>query len=91
MTDLLEDVDVSVWEQEFEEVQCESVMHAEKGYPTHAANWYSTSPCGDVLAVCETRRRQCFAHGGWKCVPSRSGGCSAFHAYDQIQFHPVKG
>jgi hypothetical protein len=91
MTDLLEDIDVTVWEQQFEEVQCESVMHNEKGYPTHPANWYATGPCGDVIAVCETRRQQCFGHGGWKCVIGRNGGCSAFHPYDHIQFHPVKG
>ena len=68
------------------EVQCESVLHREQGLPPHPADWYASSPCGGVFAVCEARRVQCRHEGCWRCVTN----CTSRHPYEHIEFTPVK-
>lgn len=88
MTDTLELVDLSLLEDEADEICCESILHQREHRPSHAADWYSIAACGKVMAVCTQRRTLCRHHGNWLCAGQ--GSCNARHAFDEIQWEPVK-
>lgn len=68
-------------------IMCESLKHS--GQPPHLAHWYVSSPCMDVLAVCEQRRREARNLGGWLCFIVKSYGCRGYHLYENLEFHPI--
>ena len=90
MSDVLEQVDFVLLEDELEQVVCESQLHREWKLPPHEAHWWAAAPCLNLIAVCDERRRKCRRDGAWKCS-SENEGCSASHAFDQIDWAPVRG
>ena len=90
MTDTIADVELTVLVDELEIPCCESVLHnIDWKLPPHEARWYAASPCMSLIAVCEDRRRKCERDGGWRCTPDLFGGCTAQHAYDEIDWTKV--
>lgn len=72
-----------VIEEQTERIKCDSILHLDR--PRHDAHWWALGPCGDVIAVCEDRRRLCRHHDGWVC----SLGCNGKHPYDHIEWDRI--
>ena len=71
-------------ESDFDErVLCESQYCTNQRRPPHAAEWFAEPTCGRHTAVCEFRRRRCYAVDGWWCTP---GGCGHWHLYQHIDW-----
>ncbi len=85
---VLENFDWAAREREFGETLCASpYCNTELRQTPHPAQWWAIAKCGDILPICEQRRRLCRSAGGWYCEP---GGCGKYHAYRRIRFYPVK-
>ena len=88
MTGVMELVDLSLLEQDFEKTQCGSTLRGHQN--PHDADFWAISPCNDVTPVCLKRRQKCYRDGGWQCVIINGSGCTAFHAYEVLTFTPVR-
>ena len=89
MTDVLEQVDFILLEEELHAVTCESTYERENNTPEHEAHWYATAPCGDVIAVCERRRAKCRRDGGWWCTTDGVAGCKGYHDYESLEWRRI--
>ena len=89
MSDVLEQVDFILLEDELHATTCESVYEQENGWPEHEAHWYAGAPCGDIIAVCDKRRAKARRDGGWWCTPKTGSGCSGYHDYAVLEFRRI--
>lgn len=93
MSNVIEQVDFIILEQELDgPPACESLYERENQFPEHAATWFVTAPCGDIIAVCDKRRAKCRRDGGWYCsVRGGTGsGCNGYHDYEQLEFRRIR-
>lgn len=90
MTDVLEQIDFVILESELEgPPSCESVYEQENQIPEHPAHWFVSAPCGDIIAVCDRRRRKARNDGGWYCTVRTGSGCQGYHPYEHLEFSRV--
>ena len=91
VSDVIERVDFVLLEAELDDTPCESVYERECGFPSHAATWYASASCGDIIAICERRRAKCRRDGGWWCSTDGVAGCTRFHDYEsELSFDRIR-